>query len=103
MNENDINNFDVRSIMKSKLTIIIFSIIFAVINPGFARAQGVLQEIQKTGVLKVGIRKDATPFGYIYGGKWKGICPELMNGYQPTYTLRYKKWGFVTRFNSGSM
>ncbi|MCL2923451.1 MAG: transporter substrate-binding domain-containing protein [Trichodesmium sp. MAG_R04] len=68
--------------MKSKLAIIIFSIIFAVINPRFARAQGVLQEIQKTGVLKVGMRKDATPFGYIYGGKWKGICPELMNGFK---------------------
>lgn len=82
LNENDINNFDVRSIMKSKLTIIIFSIIFAVINPGLAKAQGVLQEIQKTGVLKVGMRKDATPFCYIYGGKWKGICPELMNGFK---------------------
>lgn len=68
--------------MKNKLTIIIFSLIFAVINSGCARAQGVLQEIQQTGVLKVGMRKDAAPFGYVAGDKWEGICLELMNGFK---------------------
>ncbi len=33
-----------------------------------------MQEIQQTGVLKVGIRKDAVLFGYEDGQGWKGYC-----------------------------
>ncbi|NEO55554.1 MAG: transporter substrate-binding domain-containing protein [Okeania sp. SIO3B5] len=68
--------------MKNKLIIIIFSIIFSLINPGVARSQSVLQEIQQTGVLKVGMRKDAAPFGYVSSSNWEGICIELMNEFK---------------------
>ncbi|NET76387.1 hypothetical protein [Okeania sp. SIO1F9] len=68
--------------MNNKLIIIIFSIIFSLINPGVAQSQEVLQEIKQTGVLKVGMRKYAAPFGYVYGSKWEGICIELMNGFK---------------------
>ncbi|MEB3343647.1 transporter substrate-binding domain-containing protein [Okeania sp.] len=77
--------------MKNQLTIIIFSIIFAFINPAFAKAEGVLQEIQKTGVLKVGLRKDAAPFGYISSGKWEGICLELMNGFKEDLEKKFNQ------------
>lgn len=68
--------------MNKKLIIITFSLIFSLINPGVAQSQEVLQEIQQTGVLKVGIRKDAAPFGYVSGNNWEGICIELMNGFK---------------------
>ncbi len=68
--------------MKQKSKTIIFIIIFSLINPAVARAQAVLQEIQQTGVLKVGIRKDAAPFGYVSGVEWEGICIDLMNEFK---------------------
>lgn len=77
--------------MKNKLTIIIFSIIFSLIHPAVAKSQGVLQEIEQTGVLKVGIRKDAPPFGYIYGGNWAGVCIELMDGFKKNLEEKFNR------------
>ncbi|NEQ40580.1 MAG: hypothetical protein F6K40_31875 [Okeania sp. SIO3I5] len=76
--------------MKNKLTIIIFSIIFAFINTGFAWVQGVFQEIKKTVSLKVGIRKDAFFFRYIYDGKSSRIYRELMNGFKENLEQKLK-------------
>ncbi|NER04612.1 MAG: transporter substrate-binding domain-containing protein [Okeania sp. SIO3C4] len=57
-----------------KPIIIISTIIFAAIFPGASWAS-VLQEIEETGVLKVGIRKDAVLFGYENSrGEWVGFC-----------------------------
>lgn len=43
------------------------------------RSRAVLEEIKKTGVLKVAIRKDAAPFGYVDGdGKSTGYCTNLL-------------------------
>ncbi len=61
--------------MKLKL-IAGITIIFSVLFPGVSLAQTALQDIQKTGVLKVGIRKDAPPFGYMESNAWKGLCIE---------------------------
>lgn len=77
--------------MKNKLIIIIFSIIFSLINPGVARSQSVLQEIQQTGVLKVGMRKDAAPFGYVSGNNWEGICIELINEFKEDLEKKLNK------------
>jgi polar amino acid transport system substrate-binding protein len=57
-----------------KLLLITSSIIYAVLFSSASWAQTVLQEIQQTGVLKVGIRKDAVLFGYEDGQGWKGYC-----------------------------
>ncbi|MEG4317337.1 MULTISPECIES: amino acid ABC transporter substrate-binding protein [unclassified Microcoleus] len=57
-----------------KLILITSSIIYAVLFSTASWAQTVLQEIQQTGVLKVGIRKDAVLFGYEDGQGWKGYC-----------------------------
>ena len=57
-----------------KLIFLTSSIICTVLFPSASWAQTVLQEIQQTGVLKVGIRKDAVFFGYEDGQGWKGYC-----------------------------
>lgn len=49
--------------------------------PGFGAT--VLEEIRRTGVLKVGIRQDAAPFGYVdEQGDWQGYCFDLANALQ---------------------
>ncbi|MDJ1177334.1 transporter substrate-binding domain-containing protein [Roseofilum sp. BLCC_M91] len=49
---------------------------------GASPAQEVLEEIQNTGTLKVGIRKDAAPFGYMESGEWQGLCLKLMEAFK---------------------
>jgi predicted dienelactone hydrolase/ABC-type amino acid transport substrate-binding protein len=45
------------------------------------RAEAVLAEIERTGVLRVGIRKDAAPFGFIDRNQsWDGYCGDLALG-----------------------
>ncbi|MDF0554266.1 amino acid ABC transporter substrate-binding protein [Kamptonema sp. UHCC 0994] len=64
--------------MSKKLTIAGISIIFSLLFPTITLAQSTLQDVRQNGVLKVGIRKDAAPFGYTEGDNWKGICVEGM-------------------------
>ncbi|MBE9164289.1 MULTISPECIES: amino acid ABC transporter substrate-binding protein [Microcoleaceae] len=54
----------------------VLSILFPAVLPSVASAETALQEIKQTGILKVGIRKDAAPFGYLEGEKWQGVCIE---------------------------
>lgn len=45
------------------------------------RQEPVLQEIARTGVLKVAFRKDAAPFGYVdTSGQWTGYCHDFVRG-----------------------
>jgi polar amino acid transport system substrate-binding protein len=55
---------------------VIFSLLLPAFLPKAASAQTALQEIRQTGIIKVGIRKDAPPFGYLEGEKWQGVCIE---------------------------
>lgn len=42
------------------------------------RERGIIAEIQETGVIKMGMRRDATPFGYLnQDDNWTGYCDEL--------------------------
>lgn len=44
------------------------------------REETIIEEIQRTGVLKVAYRRDANPFGYIDSqGDWQGYCSVLSN------------------------
>jgi predicted dienelactone hydrolase/ABC-type amino acid transport substrate-binding protein len=50
----------------------------AVVPPPAPREETVLAEIERTGVLKVGMRKDAAPFGFInQDNAWDGYCGDL--------------------------
>ena len=50
----------------------------AVAPPPTPREETVLAEIERTGVLKVGMRKDAAPFGFINrNNAWDGYCGDL--------------------------
>lgn len=62
--------------MKFAAVTAIFSLLFAASVPTVASAQTALEEIRQTGILKVGIRKDSPPFGYLEGEKWQGVCIE---------------------------
>ena len=62
--------------MKFAAVTAIFSLLFPAFLPTVASAQTALEEIRQTGILKVGIRKDAPPFGYLEGEKWQGVCIE---------------------------
>ncbi|MGK7913923.1 MAG: alpha/beta hydrolase [Synechococcus sp.] len=47
----------------------------AIVSPNTG---SILEEIARTGVLKVGIRRDASPFGYIDSNhNWSGFCRDL--------------------------
>ncbi|WP_342597612.1 transporter substrate-binding domain-containing protein [Cyanobacterium aponinum UTEX 3222] len=70
--------------MSIKLSKLLFS--FAVfcwfgggyLTPSMARSETVLEEINRTGVLKVGVRNDAIPFGYRDNGRLEGLCLSLI-------------------------
>ncbi len=50
----------------------------AIAPPPAPRAETILAEISRTGVLKVGLRKDAAPFGFINREEaWDGYCGDL--------------------------
>lgn len=51
---------------------------FALFTSAKVNAQQVLTDIEKTGTLRVGVRKDAAPLGYEKNGKWQGVCVRLM-------------------------
>jgi polar amino acid transport system substrate-binding protein len=60
--------------MKKTLTIASLGLILSVIFPAIAQAQTALDDLQKNGVLRVGIRQDAPPFGVLENQKWNGLC-----------------------------
>ncbi|BAQ64184.1 transporter substrate-binding domain-containing protein [Geminocystis sp. NIES-3709] len=43
-----------------------------------SKAENILEEINRTGLLKVGIRTDAIPFGYRNNGELQGICVDIV-------------------------
>jgi len=54
---------------------------FALFTSAKVNAQQVLTDIEKTGVLRVGVRKDSAPLGYEKDGKWQGVCVKLMEDF----------------------
>ena len=61
--------------IKLKLIIISCTISAAIILPNLSWARSIEQEIQNTGVLKVGVREDSPLFGL--GGKKTGYCADF--------------------------
>ena len=60
-----------------KLAIISCGIVISVLFPQISRARTVEQDIEKTGVLKVGVREDSPLFGF--GSEKAGYCTDFAN------------------------
>lgn len=48
------------------------------LNPSPVKGETVLEEISRTGVLKVAVRNDAIPFGYLDHSQLQGLCLNLV-------------------------
>ena len=65
--------------MNKQIKIIVISIILAVIFPLATRAETVLEEIERTGVVKVAVREDAVLFGYLdLNNNLRGYCLDFI-------------------------
>ena len=60
------------------------------------REEPVLEEIKRTGVLKVAVRSDAAPFGYLgSNGNWTGYCADLVNSLEQYLELKLNRSGGI--------
>ncbi len=60
------------------------------------RDEPVLDEIKRTGVLKVAIRSDAAPFGYLGdNGNWNGYCADFVKSLEQYLELKLKRSGGI--------
>ena len=65
--------------MNKQIKIILISIILAITSPIATRAETVLEEINRTGLLKVAVREDAVLFGYLdLNNNLRGYCLDLI-------------------------
>ena len=65
--------------MNTKITISLFSLLFALGLPLPSLAETVLEKVNRTGVLTVGVREDAIPFSYSNdSNNFEGYSVELM-------------------------
>lgn len=56
-----------------------------------SRPESIVEEIKKTGVLKVALRSDAAPFGYLdTKGEWTGFCEDLIDNFAANLTEQFK-------------
>jgi polar amino acid transport system substrate-binding protein len=66
--------------MNRQISPLILSLLLLVSFPFSAGGETVLEEIQRTGVLKVALRQDAPPFGYLNSaGEWSGFCLDFID------------------------
>ena len=60
------------------------------------REEPVLEEIKRTGVLKVAVRSDAAPFGYLGDtGNWTGYCADFVKSFEQYLELKLKLSGGI--------
>ncbi|RAQ44654.1 amino acid ABC transporter substrate-binding protein [Arthrospira sp. O9.13F] len=65
--------------MNQKLAIPLLSLILSVGFTGYAAAETVLEQIERTGVLRAGVRTDAVPFSYLNdNGEIEGYSVDLI-------------------------
>ncbi|WP_017294504.1 amino acid ABC transporter substrate-binding protein [Geminocystis herdmanii] len=63
-------------IIKTFLTVSICTLgLFPMVD---VKGETILEEINRTGLLKVGVRNDAIPFGYRVNGELRGICVDVI-------------------------
>jgi polar amino acid transport system substrate-binding protein len=54
------------------------AVAFSLLSIPNVKGETVLEEINRTGLLKVGVRNDAIPFGYRIDGELQGICVDVI-------------------------
>lgn len=54
------------------------AVAFSLLSIPNVKGETVLEEINRTGLLKVGVRNDAIPFGYRINGELQGICVDVI-------------------------
>ena len=60
------------------------------------RAESILEEIKRTGVLKVAVRSDAAPFGYLNANlNWTGYCASLVNSLEDYLEIKLQRPGGI--------
>lgn len=60
------------------------------------RAESILEEIKRTGVLKVAVRSDAAPFGYLNDNlNWTGYCAKLVNSLEDYLEIKLHRPGGI--------
>ena len=60
------------------------------------RSEPVLEEIKRTGVLKVAVRSDAAPFGYLgSNGNWTGYCADFVKSLEHYLDLQLNRAGGI--------
>jgi polar amino acid transport system substrate-binding protein len=64
--------------VKVSLAIINLFLLFYVSLPSYGQEETVLERINQTGLLRVGIREDAIPFGYRINGDLEGLCLDFL-------------------------
>lgn len=81
-----------------KFLIGLFLIAFSPLITAQAKAETVLEEIERTGVLRVGIRNDAIPFGYRKpNGALTGYCVDFIAALKQRVTERVDREGLLVR------
>jgi predicted dienelactone hydrolase len=61
-----------------------------------SREEFILEEIQRTGILKVAVRSDAKPFGYLNSNfNWTGYCASFVNSLEDYLELKLNRPGGV--------
>jgi len=55
-----------------------------------SKPESIIEEIKKTGVLRVALRTDAAPFGYLDSkGEWTGFCDNLIDNFAANLTDKF--------------
>ena len=67
-----------------------------VITAAAPRKEPVLEEIKRTGILKVAVRSDSAPFGYLGdNGNWTGYCADFVKSFEQYLEQKLKLSGGI--------
>ncbi len=88
--------------IRHSLLLTLFLMATSFLTPATAKAETILEEIERTGVLRVGIRNDAIPFGYRKpNGQLTGYCVDFMAALKDQITERIdREWLLIRLFQS---
>jgi len=78
--------------LKFELYLFVFTLFLTILYPSKSWAIDVLQNIQETGIVKIGIRKDAVLFGFERDGNWGGYCVSFANEFSKYLSKKMNRY-----------